>query len=327
LRNYWLMLKIGFIGSDLVARNYAAMLKGVSDVTFSGCFDYDPCALRDFCEETGIYYAPYAEELLLFSDAIIFTYPAQFDFDLIVTAVKQGKHILIEDLSKFDATALAQLIKLVNEAGVVARFVLPSDYIPAFQAARKTIRKPVFVDIRHDAKLFDSNGKCPSVESLLMQDLGILFSVVNSNVLKLSAKSFNTISPKADFINARIEFDNGCVANITSNRISNEQSLKCMFYQHSNFISIDFEHNKADISQVCNFDEASNLFNYSYSQVKTENIEVQSINPLRSMLEKFIAACYENDCSAVNLDIGLRALLIAQQISSKIKLTSTHIQG
>jgi predicted dehydrogenase len=316
------MLKIGIIGTDFNARSQASVLKNLDCFLISGCFDYDTYSLKEFSEEMEVPAFSDPFELVDESDALVLSDNTLSLFDITVNAIKKGKHVIIENLFSYSPFEVNNLLKLANEANVIVQLIQAGRFHPVFIAAKEILQNPMLIDLRHDWKYNNSNTDASVIEGNMIKDIDVLLSIISANVQKISANAVSVIDNQHDIANVRFEFDNGCIANITSNRISNEESFVCDFYQHGSHVSIDFINNKLLVSRLKNVDEKSNLFNFKYKNLSFETIEVKPGNPIKNNFMAFYEAINQNIRTHNSIEDGLKAMDITYLILDKLKFAS-----
>ena len=247
--------------------------------------------------------------------------PTLSHFDCAKNAIEKGRHIFIEKpIAKtvIEAEAiktLASQYHVLGQVGHVERFN------PAFLAVKDMINNPMFIETHRLAEFNPRGTDVPVVLDLMIHDIDIILSVVKSKVKDIHASGISVISETPDIANARIEFENGCVANLTSSRISMKNMRKTRFFQKDAYISVDFLEKKTEVVRMK--DAPENPDDYAMilqndegvqKQIYFENPEIVQNNAILDELESFADAINNNTSPIVTLSNGTEALRIAQWV-------------
>jgi len=192
---------------------------------------------------------------------------------------------------------------------------------PAFTAVKSKIENPMFIESHRLAEFNPRGTDVPVVLDLMIHDIDIILSVVNSKVKKINASGVSVISETPDIANARIEFENGCVANLTASRISMKNMRKSRFFQKDAYISVDFLDKKSEVVKMKDVPEYPDEFAMilqnaegNKKQIYFENPKITQNNAILDELESFADAINNNTTPIVSLQQGTEALRVAQQI-------------
>ena len=317
------MLKIGVIGAGHLGKfhlNNWAVIEGVQLVGF--CDTDDPNALI-VAEKYNIPRYTDVEKLMDDCDAVDIVAPTTFHFELCEAAIKKGKHVFVEKQLANTMDEARQLVKLAKEANIKFQVGHVERFNPAFLALKDQVVQPMFIEV-HRLAQFNPRGTDVSVIlDLMIHDIDIVLSLVNSNVNYISANGVAVMSDTPDIANVRIEFDNGCVANLTSSRISMKKMRKMRLFQKDAYIGIDFLEKKTEIIKL-NTPGDKNVFTFDIETnsgkktVAVANPAVQEVNSIKMELEEFRNAIINNTDTPVSVVDGFRAMEVAHQILDKI---------
>ena len=220
-------------------------------------------------------------------------------------------------------------MKLAREANVKVQVGHVERFNPAFIAGRPFLTKPMFIESHRLAQFNPRGTDVPVVMDLMIHDLDIILSVVDSSVKRISASGVAVVSATPDIANARIEFANGCVANITASRISLKNMRKSRFFQHDAYVSIDFLKKKAEVVRLDDGDAEPNgndmfieLPDNKKRKINFEFPSVEETNAIQEELRSFRKAIETGCQPAVTIQDGYNALLVAHQIVEKLQLSS-----
>lgn len=320
-------LKIGVLGAGHLGKIHIKCI-GLLPETYTLIGFYDPNDdTAAAVEASGIQRFQTIEELVEAVDVVDIVTPTLSHFDCAVTAIRKSRHVFIEKPITHTLEQAQQLIKLSEEAGVKAQVGHVERYNPAFVAARPFIQSPMFIE-NHRLSEFNPRGTDVSVVmDLMIHDIDSILSVVNSNVKRISASGAAVVSDTPDIANARIEFDNGCVANLTASRISMKTMRKSRLFQKDAYITVDYFEKSAEIVRMKSMEGAEenpyamvlDLPDGSKKQIYFEQPNVEESNAIRDELKALGDAINNNHTPDVTLEDGYRALEIAHQISVQLE--------
>jgi predicted dehydrogenase len=236
-------------------------------------------------------------------------------------AVESGKHIFIEKpITKTveEAEEIRDLVKKYDVKGQVGHV---ERFNPAFLAVKDKIQNPMFIETHRLAEFNPRGTDVPVVLDLMIHDLDIILSVVDSPVKEVRSSGVSVISDTPDIANARIVFENGCVANLTASRISMKNMRKSRFFQKDAYISVDFLEKKIEVVRMKDAPENPDDFAMILQnaegvkkQIYFENPDVEQNNAILDELESFSKAIESDSTPVVSLRQGTEALRLAYQI-------------
>ncbi|WP_298741721.1 Gfo/Idh/MocA family oxidoreductase [uncultured Chitinophaga sp.] len=317
------MLKIGIFGVGHLGRIHLSQLMTMKDVEVVGFYDPGNANAASVTEQYQIPRYTIAEELIQAVDAIDIVAPTTQHFKLCEIALRNGKHIFVEKPMTNTMEEAKTLVKLVEEANVKFQVGHVERFNPAFLALRGYHLKPMFIEVHRLAEFNPRGTDVSVILDLMIHDIDIVLSIVQSTISRISASGVAVMSDTPDIANVRIEFHNGCVANLTSSRISLKKMRKMRLFQKDAYIGIDFLDKKTEIIKLKTPDDAG-LFtldietNTGRKTIAIENPEVKQSNAIRMELELFRDSILQNKPVAVNVIDGLQALDVAHQILQKI---------
>lgn len=317
------MLKIGIFGVGHLGRIHLSQLMTMKDVEVVGFYDPSNANAASVTEQYQIPRYTIAEELIQAVDAIDIVAPTTQHFKLCEIALRNGKHIFVEKPMTNTMEEAKTLVKLVEEANVKFQVGHVERFNPAFLALRGYHLKPMFIEVHRLAEFNPRGTDVSVILDLMIHDIDIVLSIVQSTISRISASGVAVMSDTPDIANVRIEFHNGCVANLTSSRISLKKMRKMRLFQKDAYIGIDFLDKKTEIIKLKTPEDAG-LFtldietNAGKKTIVIENPEVKQSNAIRMELELFRDSILQNKPVAVNVIDGLQALDVAHQILQKI---------
>ncbi|MGP1994409.1 Gfo/Idh/MocA family protein [Zobellia laminariae] len=315
------MLRVGVLGAGHLGKIHLRLLNESDKYELVGFYDADAINGKKVADEFGYHYYDNINKLIDAVDVVDIVTPTLSHFDCAKKAIEKGKHIFIEKPitnTYEEATALLELEKKYNVKGQVGHV---ERFNPAFSAVKHQINTPMFIESHRLAEFNPRGTDVPVVLDLMIHDIDAILSVVNSEVKQINASGVSVISKSPDIANARIEFENGCVANLTASRISLKNMRKSRFFQKDAYISVDFLEKKVEVvkmkdapAKVGDFDMVLQNAEGEKKQIYFENPEVGTNNAILDELESFADAIANDTTPIVSLKQGTQALKVALQI-------------
>jgi predicted dehydrogenase len=314
-------LKAGVLGAGHLGKIHLRLLQQSEHFELIGFYDPSKENATAVSKEFGYKAFDTIDQLLREVDVVDIVTPTLSHFDCAQQAIASGKHVFIEKpITKTfeEASALRDMAKehqVRGQVGHVERFN------PAFTAVKEAIQSPMFIESHRLAEFNPRGTDVPVVLDLMIHDIDIILSVVDSKVKNIQASGISVISETPDIANARIEFENGCVANLTASRISMKNMRKSRFFQKDAYISVDFLEKKSELVRMKeapdnpgDFDMILQNAEGVKKQILFENPTVANNNAILDELDSFAHAIGTNSTPVVSLSQGAEALRIAQQI-------------
>ena len=327
------MLKIGVLGAGHLGKIHIKLIQQIADYSLVGFFDPNPETQKAVAQEFGITAYTSAEELIEAADVVDIVTPTIYHYECAVKALKSGKHIFIEKPITNTLEEARNLMHLSHEANVKIQVGHVERFNPAYVAAIPFFAQPMFIECHRLAEFNPRGTDVSVVLDLMIHDIDIILNIVNSPVKKISASGCAVVSDSPDITNASIEFDNGCVANLTASRISLKNMRKTRFFQKDAYITIDFLEKKTSIFQLNELkgeaDPLSLVIDLGKDKGKKEITfslpDVKDTNAIKEELTTFAHAIINNHDPVVTIQDGYEALNVAQQIIDKLKVTASLI--
>jgi len=315
------MLKAGVLGAGHLGKIHLRLLQESEKFELVGFFDPFTENAEKVAKEFGYKLFDSIEELIAAVEVVDIVTPTLSHFECAKKAIEKGRHIFIEKpitktvLEAEAIKTLASQFHVQGQVGHVERFN------PAFTAVKDKIDAPMFIETHRLAEFNPRGTDVPVVLDLMIHDIDIILSVVNSKVKNVHANGISVISETPDIANARIEFENGCVANLTASRISMKNMRKSRFFQKDAYISVDFLEKKSEIVRMKdvpnNPDEFAMILQNAEGvkkQIYFDNPEIENNNAILDELESFADAINNGTRPIVSLRQGAEALRVAQMI-------------
>lgn len=326
------MMKIGVVGAGHLGKIHIRLIKELSDkFELVGFFDQHDDNAQKVAEEYGIKAYSSYEDLLDDVDCIDIVTPTLSHFDCASKALRLSKHVFIEKPVTETVDEAKALLDLMHEAGVKVQVGHVERFNPAFQSSVPFLTNPMFIETHRLAQFNPRGTDVPVVLDLMIHDLDIILSVVKSGIKRISASGVAVVSDTPDIANARIEFDNGCVANLTSSRISMKNMRKSRFFQKDAYISVDFLEKELEVVRMKEIEGEPDPFDVVFDmgngqpvkKVLFDRPEIEPVNAIKEELSTFYDSIVNDTTPIVSLDDGYRALDVAQKIMDKLKLSAS----
>ena len=317
------MLKIGVLGAGHLGKFHLNNWKDISGIELVGFYDIDDNTAREVAEKYQLTRFEDADELMDACDAVDVVVPTDHHFEFCEKAIRKGKHVFVEKPLAHTMEEARQLVKLTHESGVKLQVGHVERFNPAFLSIRGLDLQPMFIEVHRLAQFNPRGTEVSVILDLMIHDIDIVLSIVKSEVKNIYASGVGVITETPDIANVRIEFDNGCVANLTSSRISMKKMRKVRLFQKDAYVGIDFLNKKSEIIRLKGNADA-NAFAFDLETptgkktIAVSNPPVPEVNAIRMELEEFRNAILNNTRPLVSEMDGLHAMEVAHQILDKI---------
>ena len=321
------MLKIGVFGAGHLGKIHMKLLKTSKKFKLIGFYDPDKNSLEKLNEEESCKYFNSPIELINQVDAIDIVTPTNSHLEMAMMAIDNKKHVFIEKPICYSVGDANKIINNANKNNVLGQVGHVERFNPAFKAVEKLIINPMFIEC-HRLSEFNPRGTDVSVVlDLMIHDIDIILNLDKSKIMSIEASGVSVVSKSPDICNARILFESGCVANITSSRISLKKMRKTRIFQKDAYISIDYLFKKVEVVKIKDYSKASNdlplIIQNSEGEKKQiffENPSVIKSNAILEELESFADSIKNNTPPTISLEDGRNAIEIANKIISKMNL-------
>lgn len=321
------MLKAGVLGAGHLGKIHLKLLNQSEKYQLIGFYDADTTASRLISEEFGYKSFPSMDSLIEACDVIDVVTPTIYHFDCAKKVVEAGRHLFIEKPITQTVEEAEKLLLLATENNVKGQVGHVERFNPAFMAVRDKFENPMFIEAHRLAEFNPRGTDVPVVLDLMIHDIDAILSVVDSEVKSVYASGVSVISETPDIANARIEFENGCVANLTASRISMKKMRKARFFQRDAYISVDFLEKQCEVVKMKDApkdpdDFAMILTNAEgvKKQIYFDNPEIDNNNAILDELDTFADAITNNTTPVVTLQQGTNALKVAMQVIENFKM-------
>lgn len=315
------MLKVGVLGAGHLGKIHLRLLKESKKYELIGFHDADSAYGKKVSDEFGYHYFNELDELIEAVDVVDIVTPTLSHFECAKRSIEKGKHIFIEKPITHTLEEAQSLLVLEKKYGVKGQVGHVERFNPAFTAVKHTIDQPMFIESHRLAEFNPRGTDVPVVLDLMIHDIDAILSVVNSEVKQINASGVSVISQSPDIANARVEFENGCVANLTASRISLKNMRKSRFFQKDAYISVDFLEKKVEVVKMKDAPKEAGDFDMILQnaegikkQIYFENPSIETNNAILDELESFADAINNDTVPIVSLKQGTQALEVALKI-------------
>lgn len=315
------MIKAGLVGAGHLGKIHLRLLNQSEKYELVGFHDADAENGRKLEAEFGYKYFESFETLLDEIEMLDIVTPTLYHYNYAIKAIEKGTHFFIEKPVTQTLEQAEEILCKCREFGIKAQVGHVERYNPAFIGAKDYIKNPMFIEIHRLAEFNPRGTDVSVVLDLMIHDLDILLSLVKSKVKQIHASGVSVVSKTPDICNARIEFENGCVANLTTSRISMKAMRKSRFFQQDAYVSVDFLEKKAEVIRMkpapenpSDFDMIIENAEGEKNQILFEYPNIQPNNAILDELESFANAIKYDVPVEVSLEDGTEALKVALEI-------------
>lgn len=327
------MLKIGVLGAGHLGKIHIKCIQQINDYELCGFYDPDDENATKVEKEFGIRRYDTLASLIDDVEVVDIVTPTISHYDCASEALKKTRHVFIEKPVVTTLEEARKLISLSEEAEVKVQVGHVERFNPAFLAAQPFFEQPMFIETHRLAQFNPRGTDVPVVLDLMIHDIDIVLSVVKSDIQRISASGVPVVSDTPDIANARIEFTNGCVANLTASRISMKNMRKSRFFQKDAYISVDFLDKEAEILRMKDIDPKKadpyavilEMGEGKSKQVIFDKPEVSPLNAIKTELETFHDAIVNDTTPPVTINDGYNALDVAHRIIAKLNLNPSNL--
>ncbi len=315
------MLKVGVLGAGHLGKIHLKLLNQSEKYELVGFYDANSENAEKVATEFGYTKFDSIADLIAAVDVVDVVTPTLSHFEVAKKTISKGKHLFIEKPITNTFAEAEELIALAKKHGVKGQVGHVERFNPAFRAVASRIENPMFIEAHRLAEFNPRGTDVPVVLDLMIHDIDAVLSVVKSKVKNINASGVSVISDTPDIANARIEFENGCVANLTASRISMKNMRKSRFFQRDAYISVDFLEKKCEVVKMKDAPETPDDYAMVLQnaegvkkQIYFDNPNVSPNNAILEELETFADAINNNTTPIVTLEQGAEALRVANGV-------------
>ncbi|MBL7983859.1 MAG: Gfo/Idh/MocA family oxidoreductase [Flavobacteriales bacterium] len=314
-------LRIGVLGAGHLGRIHVQQARECDLYTVAGVYDPHPEKRDAVAREFGIHAFESMDELIELSDVVDVVTPTLAHHACAKAALSAGKHVFIEKPLTHTLEEGRELVQLASELGLKVQVGHVERFNPAFRAALPSFVNPMFIETHRLAQFNPRGTDVPVVLDLMIHDIDIVLHVVGQPVSRVSASGVAVVSDSPDIANARIEFEGGCVANLTASRISLKNMRKSRFFQRDAYISVDMLSKETEIvrmrpvEKLDPFSIGMDLGNgRGFREIAFDKPAIPATNAIREELRSFAQAILDDRAPEVTIADGLAALETAHLV-------------
>ena len=319
-------MNVGIVGLGHLGKIHLKLISEIPEFNVSAVYDIDKSVTSNLSYQKDVKLCESYDELLLLCDSVLIITPTPTHYELASIAIKKGKHTFIEKPATDNPDDTKKLNSLAKEAGVVVQVGHVERFNPAYTAAKEFISNPLTINIERLA-CYNSRGTDVSVVlDLMIHDIDLLLNTIKSKIRKISASGTIIVSKTTDLAHVRIEFENGCIANLTANRVALQNVRKMDIFQKNTFINIDLLNKTTNVHKIqaitSEMGQRGIIIDPGIGQQKFEIIQnqpfINPINAIKTELECFYKSITQELPLAVSLADAEIALKIVQDIEFQI---------
>ncbi|MGZ5134740.1 MAG: Gfo/Idh/MocA family protein [Flavitalea sp.] len=322
------MLKVGIFGVGHLGKFHLNNWKDIKGIELVGFYDPSDISAQEVSEKYQLARFLDPGTLMDAVDAIDVVAPTTHHFELCKLAIRKGKHVFVEKPLANTMDEARELLKLTRESNIKFQVGHVERFNPAFLSIADLQLNPMFIEVHRLAQFNPRGTEVSVILDLMIHDIDIILSLVKSDVKSIFSNGVAVMTETPDIANVRIEFNNGCVANLTSSRISMKKMRKMRLFQKESYIGIDFLNKKTEVIKLKTGQDID-AFSFDLETpgggkktISVSNPLVPEVNAIKLELEKFCEAIINNTPTIVSEVDGYRAMDVAHQILQKIKNNS-----
>lgn len=317
------MLKIGVFGVGHLGKYHLNNWKEIEGVKLVGFYDPNEANAREVAAHYGLKRYTDPDKLIEASDTIDVVAPTNLHFELCEKAIRKGRHVFVEKPLANTIEEGKELVNMVREANVKMQVGHVERFNPAYLAIKDMQLNPMFIEVHRLAQFNPRGTEVSVILDLMIHDIDIILSIVPSDVKQISASGVAVMTDTPDIANVRIEFNNGCVANLTSSRISMKKMRKMRMFQKDSYISVDFLDKKTEIISLKG-EADTGAFTFDLDTpggkktIAVSSPKIEEVNAIKLELQSFADSILNNKPTVVSEIDGYLAMEVAHQILDKI---------
>ena len=321
-------LKVGVIGTGHLGKLHIKMLKQIEDCSLIGIFDSDLETAKAAGQEYRVNIFDSLDKLLQNVEAVSIAATTSSHYSIAKRCLENNIHVFVEKPITVTIPEAEDLVEIANLRNLILQVGHIERFNPALVSLEKYIMQPMFIQTDRLAQFNPRGTDVAVVLDLMIHDIDIILSLVKSTVKNVEASGVAVVSDTIDIANARIQFENGAVANVTASRISQKKMRKMRIFQRDNYISLDFITGVSEVYKLVPIEEKFDSSNISFGEIGLgekkkrvvyEQPVVKEVNALKYELQLFADSVINNKKPVVSGEDGLNALKVAEMIIKKIE--------
>lgn len=321
------MIKVGVFGVGHLGKYHLNNWREIEGIELTGFYDPDDTVAKGVEDKYHIRRYLNINSLLDKVDVADIVAPTNHHFNLCMAAIRKGKHVFVEKPLANTIEEGKRIVEMTKEAGVKVQVGHVERFNPAFLAVKDMELNPMFIEVHRLAQFNPRGTEVSVILDLMIHDIDIILSLVKSDVRNIYASGVAVMTDTPDIANIRMEFHNGCVANLTSSRISMKKMRKMRLFQKDAYIGIDFLEKKSEVIRL-QHEGDPNAFTFDIETahgkktIAVINPETKVVNAIKEELKSFIASIKNNTPTVISEIDGFLAMEVAHKILEKISNSS-----
>src|SRR5437763_3762049 len=304
--------RVGVVGVGHIGKNHARLYAEIARAQFTAIYDTDRAVAEQCAAEFGVKAAESLEEFAEQVDAASIATPTNTHFEIGRELLARGKHLLVEKPSADNTAHASELAELAAARGLVLQVGHVERFNPVLSALEKRLTNPRFIEAHRLSPYPNRSTDIGVVLDLMIHDLEIILHLVRSPIQNIDAVGVPVLSKGEDIANARIRFENGCVANVTSSRISPERMRKIRVFQEDAYLSLDYEKQSGEI------------YRRESGKITRDKVPIEREEPLKQQLVSFIECASTGRQPRVSGFQATAALELAVEITKRVGSNTPH---
>lgn len=327
------MLKVGVVGVGHLGRHHARIFAGIENCQLIGVYDKVTERAKEIANQYNVKAYENYEEMLSDADAVDIAATTTWHYDLAKPALEKGCHVFLEKPITSTKEQADELLKIAQEKNLKIQVGHIERFNPVIMEVANDIKNPMFIESHRLAPFNPRGSDVPVVLDLMIHDIDLIMSFIPCGIKEIRASGVGILTPSIDIANARLEFENGAIANVTASRISMKRERKIRFFQKEAYISVDFQNKKVNLLK-----KSANIYALlpqimaGKTDFNPEDlVDIQEINApeggkdaLTMELESFVNAIINNQRPVVDGLDGTRALEVALKIMDIIEVKKVN---
>ncbi|MCB0794512.1 MAG: Gfo/Idh/MocA family oxidoreductase [Flavobacteriales bacterium] len=327
--------RIGVLGAGHLGRIHIQQLLRIPEWEVIGFFDPDPGQCAKISEEFQVPVLGSVSAVIASSDAVDVVTPTLSHHDCASEALEHGRHVFIEKPVTNTLDEARDLMEKARKSGTVVQVGHVERFNPAFIAARSSLDRPMFIEGHRLAQFNPRGTDVPVILDLMVHDLDLVLHVVGAKVRDVQASGVQVVSDTPDIANARITFENGCVANLTASRISMKNMRKMRFFQRDAYIAVDMLEKSVEVVRMRALEGEPDPFavtidlgaNKGHREISFDKPAVAPTNAIQEELRAFHRSIVSGEQPIVSMSDGFVALDLAHRILERMAANLTRVQA
>jgi predicted dehydrogenase len=296
-------IRIGIVGAGSIGKNHARIYAELEGVDFAAVLDTNPETARAISDQYGAKVIGTLDEFAELVDAATVATPTPDHFRIGMKLLSRGKHLLIEKPITETPEQAQELVKLAQERSLILQVGHVERFNPVLSVLEERLTRPRFIEAHRLSPYPFRSVEIGVILDLMIHDLEIILHLVRSPVKSIDAVGVTVLSKGEDIANARIRFQNGCVANVTASRIHMEKTRKIRVFQEDAYLSLDYQNQSGEMHRLID------------GKIVREAVEINKDEPLKRELQSFV------ECSRAGIQPVVTGSEAAAALALAIEIT------